>query len=171
MARHIVEEAIEAAIAAGNRETGTLLLGRLIEDRALLAAGAASAWALVVTEQVDVPEGAGTTASYVYPPEAFRRARALADLRGRGELVVGSQHSHGWRCRECTLRCEIRNLFFSSYDEVMARQFPVYAAHLVVGGDPARERERPVADLFVRLQGAMRRVAFALFHANDEARG
>ena len=74
-----------------------------------------------MTEQVEVEDGLGTLTSFTFPPEAFRRARQLADLRGRQESVLGTQHSHGWRCPECNLRCPIRNLFFSAEDERMAR--------------------------------------------------
>ncbi len=77
--------------------------------------------------------------------------------------MIGSQHSHGWRCAECQLRCPIQNLFFSTDDERMAQQFPIYGTFLVLGGDPDRDPDRPVANLYVRQRGLMRSIAFGTF--------
>jgi hypothetical protein len=159
----VVRDAVAEAIRHGNVETGKLLLGLLVEDPRLLEAGKATGWAVVVTEQVAVPEGLATASSFTYPPESFRQARQLAELRGHGEKVIGSQHSHGWRCQECDKKCEIRNLFFSTDDVGMAASFPVYAVFLVVGGHPERDRDRPVANLYVRQRGLMQAVPFGTF--------
>lgn len=161
--QRVYDAAIEAAVAAFNAEVGTLLVGRLVEDPALLEAGCEARWALVVTDQVDVPGGIGTQASFTFPPESFRRARQLARLRGAGEHVVGSQHSHGWRCQACDHACEINNLFFSSDDVRMAEQFPIYGVFMVVGGDPKRDRNRPVANFYVRLDGVVQQIAVGIY--------
>jgi hypothetical protein len=163
--RPIIETSIEQAIRHGNQESGTLVLGHLVEGRTNGPTGQTSAWAVVITEQVPVPDGQATTSSFTFPPESFRQARQLADLRTRGESVVGSEHSHGWRCHECPVAtpCEIRNLFFSAHDDRMAQQFPVYGAFLVVGGDPERDRDRPVVNCYVRIRGAMQAVPFGIF--------
>ncbi len=161
--RHVVDQAIEAAIDYGNQEVGTLLLGHLVCDPALLEAGKKTSWCIVVTEHVRIPTGEGTPTSFVFPPDSFRSARQLADLRGRNEQTIGSQHSHGWRCHECDQHCQIRNLFFSTDDVRMAEQFPVYAAFLVIGGDPDADRDRPVARLYVRRRGVMQSLPLAIF--------
>jgi hypothetical protein len=172
VARSVVDQSIEDAMRHGNQETGTLLIGELVADPSLGASraepalnrGAAAApWAVVVSDHVGVPDGLASNASFTFPPDSFRRARQLAELRGRAESVVGTQHSHGWRCHECMTNCEIRNLFFSSHDDRMARQFPVYAAFLVVGGDPDRDRNRPVMSCYVRRRGVMTPVPFGVF--------
>jgi hypothetical protein len=159
----ILDHATAEAIRHGKAETGTLMIGVLAEDENLVQAGFDTPWAVVLTEQVAVADGLATPTSFTFPPESFRRARQLAQLRGRNESVMGSQHSHGWRCPECQEHCPIRNLFFSHEDEKMARQFPIYSAFLVVGGDPERDSDRPVANLYVRHRGIMRSVGFGMF--------
>lgn len=161
--RPVLEDTVAEAVRHGNQETGKLLLGHLVEDRHLLELGKNSAWAVVVTEQAAAPDGAGTPTSFTFPPESFRRARQLADLRADGESVVGSQHSHGWRCHECDKQCEIRNLFFSADDVRMAGQFPVYAVFLVAGGDPDQDKQKPVVRAYVRRQGLMKAVRYGVF--------
>jgi hypothetical protein len=163
VARGVVDKAIAAAIHHGHDETGSLLLGLLVEDRALRAAGCRTSWAVVVTEQVPVIDDRATTTSFTFSPEAFRQARQLAALRGRGESVVGSQHSHGWNCPACAGRREIRNLFFSTEDQLMTHHFPVYGAFLVVGGDPDRSRDSPVMNLYVRLRGTIHAIAYGTY--------
>jgi len=163
VARAILEQATAEAIRHGKAETGTLLIGILADDNNLYPAGFDTPWAVVLTEQVEVGDGLATATSFTFPPESFRRARRLAQLRGRSESVMGSQHSHGWRCPECLEHCPIRNLFFSHDDEKMARQFPIYSAFLVAGGDPDRDSDRPVANLYVRHRGIMRSVGFGIF--------
>jgi hypothetical protein len=163
IASSLLDRGVAAAIQYGKLETGALLLGTLVDDRSLADVGFSSTWAVVLTEQVEVENGSGTPTSFTFPPESLRRARQLADLRGRQESVLGTQHSHGWRCAECNLHCSIRNLFFSTEDEKMARQFPVYGAFLVIGGDPDRDPDRPVANLYVRQQGMMKAISFGTF--------
>jgi hypothetical protein len=163
VARAILEQAVAEAVGHFNVETGTLLLGQLVADDALLHAGKETGWAVVVTEQVPIPDGVGTATSFTFPPEAMRAARQLAVLRNHGELVIGSQHSHGWRCRECELKCEINNLYFSADDVRMAELFPIYSVFLVVGGDPQRDRDNPVVNLYVRLDGTMQSIPFGTF--------
>ena len=68
-----------------------------------------------------------------------------------------------WSCPNCAGLREVRNLFFSSDDEIMTHHFPVYAPFIVVGGDPDRGRDRPVADLFARLRGTVRSIPFGTF--------
>lgn len=163
VSRAVLDTAIDEAARHEHQETGTLLLGLLVEDQALRAAGCRSSWAVVVTAQAAVDDGRGTASSFVFPPESFRQARRLATARGRGERVVGTQHSHGWSCPNCAGLREVRNLFFSSDDEIMTHHFPVYAPFIVVGGDPDRGRDRPVADLFARLRGTVRSIPFGTF--------
>ncbi|HEV3122704.1 MAG TPA: hypothetical protein VGY53_12405, partial [Isosphaeraceae bacterium] len=121
--RDVLQEAIDAAVRHGHEEVGTLLLGYLVEDPALRSAGCKTSWAIVITAQVAVEDPGATDTSFTFPPEAFRKARQLAELRGRGEQVVGSQHSHGWNCPNCVGKREIRNLFFSTVDERMTHHF------------------------------------------------
>ena len=79
------------------------------------------------------------------------------------EGVVGSQHSHGWTCPRRAGRRAASNLFFSSDDERMTHHFPVYAPFLVVGADPDRSRDRPVANLYVRLRGTIHNIPYGTF--------
>ncbi len=163
IARAVIDQAIDEAIQHGHDETGSLLLGVLVEDHALRDAGFRSSWAVVVTEQVSVIDHRATATSFTFCPESFRKARQLAALRGRGESVVGSQHSHGWNCPACAGRREIRNLFFSTEDVRMTHHFPVYAAFLVVGGIPERSRDSPVMNLYVRLRGTIQAIEYGTF--------
>ena len=162
--RQVLESAVAAAEQNPEQEVGTLLLGELVQAPEL-SGTCQSHWAVVVTEQVAVENGVGTAATYTFPPESFRRARQLAQLRQRHESVVGSQHSHGFRCGSCPKRseCQGSSIFFSAQDDRMAQQFPVYAVFLVVGGDPTRDRQHPVVDLFVRRNGLMRQASYAVF--------
>ena len=163
IARGVIDDAVAAAIRHGHDETGSLLLGLLVEDQVLRHSGCRTSWALVVTEQVPVIDEQATATSFTFCPEAFRQARHLAGLRGRGESVVGSQHSHGWNCPACAGRREIRNLFFSTEDQRMTQHFPIYGAFLVVGGDPDRSRDSPVTNLYVRLRGTIHAIPYGSF--------
>jgi len=163
IARTVVDQAIAEAMQHGHDETGSLLLGVLVEDHALRDAGFRTSWAVVVTEQVGVIDQRATATSFTFGPESFHKARQLAALRGRGESVVGSQHSHGWNCPACAGRREIRNLFFSTEDERMTHHFPVYGAFLVVGGVPERSRDSPVTNLYVRLRGTIHAIEYGTF--------
>lgn len=155
----VLDSAVAQAESAFNFETGALLLGSLVEDRRAYP----DRWAVVVTEQCKVDHGVGTMTTFTFPPESFRKTRQLAELRKGGEHVVGSQHSHGWRCAECDKQCEIRNLFFSSDDVRMTQQFPVYGVYLVVGGDPERDRDRPVVEVYARKGGVITSVPYGVF--------
>ncbi len=114
--RAVLEEVVEEAQAAPQREIGGVLLGHLVRrqqegDVSVMVTGLAA--------------GGNTTtacsASVTFTPETFALAREIVQLRGVGESIVGWYHSHPFRfCAECPLptppECIAKVLFFSQDD-------------------------------------------------------
>ena len=116
IARSVLEDAVEEARAAPEREIAGLLLGHVYHDPGrsevfVLVSGLASA--------EGTTEASAT--SVTLTGESFQQAREMIALRGRAESVVGWMHSHPMRfCEACPLptppECIQKILFFSSDD-------------------------------------------------------
>jgi hypothetical protein len=115
----VLEEAIGLAGAAGDVETGGVLVGALCRDsvrgdlyvevRALLPARHAISRADRLT----------------FTAETWEDARAAIALRGGGECWVGWMHSHPYFCRSCPAeartRCVLTLPFLSEHDRALHR--------------------------------------------------
>jgi proteasome lid subunit RPN8/RPN11 len=116
--RHVLEEAVDEAKGAPEREVGGVLLGRLRRDdqsRELF---------LEVTCLVPAEQTEATEMSVTFTHATWARAREVIDVRGENEMFVGWMHSHPFRfCKECPLpvpkECMDKVLFYSSDDEFL----------------------------------------------------
>jgi proteasome lid subunit RPN8/RPN11 len=150
--RHILEEAVEEAKRAPEREVGGVLLGHLCRDPK------DGELFLRVTCQVPAEETQATTTSVTFTPATWERVREVIELRGEGEVFAGWVHSHPFRfCDECPIpapvECVSKVLFYSADDEFLmelsfARPFMV---GLLTAVEP--KLERALGHLPLRLFG------------------
>jgi proteasome lid subunit RPN8/RPN11 len=150
--RRVLEEVVEEARQAPEREVGGVLLGHLGRDTE-----SASVF-LRVTCQVPAEQTEATTTSVTFTPETWARVREVQELRGEGEIFVGWVHSHPFRfCAECPVptpaECLDKVLFYSSDDEFLMEQ--LFARPFMVGLLTAVEPrlERTLGHAPVRLYG------------------
>jgi proteasome lid subunit RPN8/RPN11 len=122
--RHVLEEAVDEAKRAPDREVGGFLLGHLCRDP--------EGGELFLHVACHVPAEAteATQTSVTFTPESWQRAREVIAWRGEGEIFAGWVHSHPFRfCDECTVpakpECVGKVLFFSPEDRfLMELTFP-----------------------------------------------
>jgi proteasome lid subunit RPN8/RPN11 len=116
--QHVVEEAVEEAKRAPEREVGGVLLGRLRRDeqtRELF---------LEVTCLVPAEQTEATEMSVTFTHATWARVREVIEVRDENEMFVGWMHSHPFRfCKECPLpvpkECMDKVLFYSSDDDFL----------------------------------------------------
>jgi proteasome lid subunit RPN8/RPN11 len=124
MPRHVLEESVEEARKAPEREVGGVLLGHLCRDEET------GELFLEVSCLVPAEETEATALSVTFTHQTWARVREVMQWRGESELVVGWMHSHPFRlCAECPLpvppECQSKVLFYSSDDEfLMELSFP-----------------------------------------------
>ena len=135
----------------------------LVEDQALREAGCRTSWAVVVTEQVSVIDDRATATSFTFCPERFARPVIWLHCEAGASRSWAPSTRTAGTAPPVSGRREIRNLFFSTEDERMTHHFPVYAVFLVVGGDPERNRDSPVMNLYVRLRGTIHAIEYGTF--------
>jgi proteasome lid subunit RPN8/RPN11 len=122
--RRVIDEAVEEAERAPEREVGGALLGHLRRDTA------SGEIFVEVTCQVPAEETTATEVSVTFTPETWARVREVIEVRGAGEIFVGWVHSHPFGlCDECPAKpppeCVGKVLFFSEDDEfLMELSFP-----------------------------------------------
>ncbi len=114
--RRVVEEAVEEAKQAPEREVGGVLLGHLRRDDGGLY--------LEVTALVPAEGTEATELSVTFTHATWARVREVIAVRGEGESFVGWMHSHPFRfCKECPLpvpkECLDKVLFYSADDEFL----------------------------------------------------
>jgi proteasome lid subunit RPN8/RPN11 len=166
--RHVLEEAVEEARRAPEREVGGVLLGHLcrdVEDGHIF---------LQVTCQVPAEQTEATTTSITFTNRTWARVREVVELRGEGEIFAGWVHSHPFRfCEECSLptppECVAKVLFYSSDDEFLMEL--TFARPFMVGLLTAVEPklEQSLGHLPVKLYGWRQgEIAARGFHVIDE---
>jgi proteasome lid subunit RPN8/RPN11 len=91
----VLEEALELARAAGECESGGVLVGRLCRasDEAELF--------LEITGLIPARHATATSASFTFSAETWNAAQAALTLRGGGVVLAGWMHSHPFFCRAC----------------------------------------------------------------------
>lgn len=121
----IVSQAEELTRAAGDVETGGILVGHLVRDRAR------SEVFTEVTGLVPARNATADATSLHFTPEVWSDVHAAIALRGHEEIWVGWFHSHPVRvwCRKCAperqATCSMRQNFFSEHDRSLHRSvFP-----------------------------------------------
>lgn len=102
-------------------ETGGVLIGHLLRDKATRDL------AVHLTAQIPAAHAPATAAKLSFTAETWAAARSAIALRGRGELMLGTWHSHpavAW-CAKCPLErqraCGLRLPFFSEDDALLHR--------------------------------------------------
>jgi hypothetical protein len=132
--RVVLEEAAALSGAAGAKETGGVLVGRLHRDP---AGGEIFA---EVTAQIHARGAEADLTRLSFTPQTWTEVRAAISLRRRGEIMLGWWHSHPVRewCKACAPErqqvCSMRSEFFSAHDRALHRAvFPrAYSVALVV---------------------------------------
>jgi proteasome lid subunit RPN8/RPN11 len=152
-ARSLLDEAAGEATAAGELETGGVLLGHLSRN------ADSGDLILEVTAQVPAREAVAEEVSLRFTPQTWQAVHAALRLRRASERIVGWWHSHPrkvWPCHGCAperrARCPSNRPFFSGMDVTFHRTAfpgPVNLALLLsFQADPA-----PRHDLFGWRQG------------------
>lgn len=115
--RQVLDEAAQAATAAGDLEAGGVLLGRVGRD---VEAGDL---VVEVTAQVPATEAVAEDASLRFTPQTWAAVQAALRLRRSDERIVGWWHSHPrtvWPCHACPAErragCPSNKAFFSAMD-------------------------------------------------------
>jgi proteasome lid subunit RPN8/RPN11 len=122
--RRVIDEAVEEATRAPDREVGGALLGHLRRD------GETGGIFVEVTCHVPAQETEATEASVTFTPATWARVREVIEVRGEGEIFVGWVHSHPFGlCDECPAKpppeCVAKVMFFSDDDKfLMELSFP-----------------------------------------------
>lgn len=117
----VVDEATKLALAHPEEEVGAVLIGHLCRDplsRALF---------VEITAQIPAVHTQSTSTSLTFTAETWAAVRSAVDLRGRGEIWLGSMHTHPVRawCKKCApdrrAVCPLRGNFFSTTDVALHR--------------------------------------------------
>jgi proteasome lid subunit RPN8/RPN11 len=116
--RLVLEEAVEEAKQAPEREVGGFLVGHLCRD------DETGELFLRITCHVPAEETEATETSVTFTAETWAKAREVVQWRGEGEIFAGWVHSHPFRfCAECPNPpkpdCAGKVLFFSSEDHFL----------------------------------------------------
>jgi hypothetical protein len=116
--RAVLEEAVEEAKLAPDREVGGFLLGHLCRD------DGTNELFLHVTCHVPAQQTEATETSVTFTGETWAKAREVVAWRGESEIFAGWVHSHPFRfCAECPNPpkpdCAGKVLFFSPEDHFL----------------------------------------------------
>jgi hypothetical protein len=115
----LLEQVAELARAAGDRETGGILVGKLWRDPG-------GALFTQVTAQIAATHTEATESSLRFTPATWVNVEAAIGLRGLGEITLGWWHSHPFFCRNCSTaeraRCPLSSPAFSVADKNVHRE-------------------------------------------------
>src|SRR5262245_5129874 len=116
--RPVLEEALEEAKQASDREVGGFLLGHLCRD------DQSGELFLRITCHVPAEGTEATGTSVTFTADTWGRARTVVEWRGEGEIFAGWVHSHPFHfCAECPNPprpdCAGKVLFFSPEDHFL----------------------------------------------------
>jgi proteasome lid subunit RPN8/RPN11 len=137
--RRVLDEAVERAQAAGDFETGGVLVGTLRRD-----ADAPEIF-VEVTAQIPAPHTLSRSTKLTFTGETWAAVQAAIDLRRRNEIMLGWWHFHPDFCRlrscpvERRKRCTGASPFFSAEDvHLHATCFPsAYQVALLISDSTA----------------------------------
>jgi hypothetical protein len=163
----VLEALRTEVLAEGAVERAALLVGRLLHDADRGAA------LIRVTGKVDVEVGPGgaSRAHFSFGSDSFLSARARAERRRDGTVLVGWGHTHP-PCQHCvdTPSCAVETICFSADDEeVHSSAFPSsYMVGLVAGKLGHLPATRPGFRLYGWKRGKLAERSFAV---SGEQRG
>jgi hypothetical protein len=114
----VIEETRALALAAGAKEVGGILVGRLVRDASLPEI------ALVVTAQIPARQALGEADKLTFTPETWAAVEQAIALRRSDEIIGGWWHSHPARswcaAKNCPAEerraCVLQQGFFSADD-------------------------------------------------------
>lgn len=158
----VIEETIAQTIDAGGLEQAGFLIGHLCID----PRGPAY---MVITAQVPAKEGVvAKEHSFTFSHEAFLAARGIANLRKRGEIVLGWQHNHHY-CNGCPGNPSGSTIFFSSADGIVhVSAFPrPFQVALVAGRDLTLEAARPAVRMYGWKDGDLAELSYVPFRGQE----
>lgn len=139
VAQAVVAQSVDLVRAAGDLETGGILVGRLRQDR---SAGAAKVF-LEITAQIPALHTDQEEMRVTFTDKTWAAARDALALRQSEEMIVGWFHSHPDFCGKCTVEkradCSLNGIFFSKTDISLHRtMFPkAWMAGLLFSNRPA----------------------------------
>jgi proteasome lid subunit RPN8/RPN11 len=117
--QRILDEAVEMARAAGETETGGILVGRLHRDPS------APEIFVEVTALIPDPHTVANAMQVTFTAETWAAVDAALALRRRNEMKLGWFHSHPDFCRKCPEenreRCHLSRPFLSADDLLLHR--------------------------------------------------
>lgn len=138
MPGRVLDEIRELTEAYRGVETGGVLIGHLRWDA---AAGDLFA---DVTEQIHARDAVGDAMRLQFTAECWRQIRAVMELRGEEEQILGWWHSHCGKefCKNCPVErqrtCGLQEGFLSEHDKLLHRTvFPQAYATALVATDTA----------------------------------
>jgi len=114
----VLDQAAALTRAAGRLETGGILIGRLLRDKDRRDLG------VDVTALIPARHAEAERMQIAFTADTFEYVRHAIDVRGRGEIMLGSMHSHPFLCNpdcppESRRVCPLQSDFFSSQDVQM----------------------------------------------------
>ena len=119
VSRSLLDEARSLGQAAGDVETGGILVGKLLRD------GNGTLFSMV-TAQIPAEHTRATRASLGFTPETWASVNAAISLRASDEITVGWWHSHPFFCSQCTpanrALCPFAAPMFSAADRALHRE-------------------------------------------------
>jgi proteasome lid subunit RPN8/RPN11 len=131
--QHVLDEASTLTRAAGDLETGGVLIGHLSRDSSWDGSHGAFEIFIEITAVIPAHHTLGTTTKLTFTSDTWTDVRHAVALRRQQEMVLGWFHSHpqhAWcRAKGCALddqlRCRSADGFFSSDDVALHRtMFP-----------------------------------------------
>jgi proteasome lid subunit RPN8/RPN11 len=130
VAQALVAQCVDLVRAAGELETGGILLGRLHRDR---SAGEDGVF-LEITAQIPAQHTDQREMQVTFTDKTWAAARDVLALRRSDESIVGWFHSHPDFCRNCApekrANCSLNGIFFSSADVSLHRTMFARAWHV-----------------------------------------
>ena len=132
--QRVLDECRELTAAAGDQETGGIIIGSLCRDAAM------GTVFLRASAQIAAQYTVAGGTSLAFTPETWIQVQGAIDLRRRDEIMLGWWHSHPVKtwCKECPpekrKKCPLLVDYFSAQDRLLHRAvFPAaYSIALVV---------------------------------------
>ena len=149
VSRRMTADILERTERAGTNEAGGAVLGKILWLAEPLP-GAATRIVTILSVGLTDDRHVGDAGSFRFNPEALAEAAEIARLRGRGEAILTTWHSHGWspRCANCIKEaCGFpgANLVSADDYQLLESLFSSKATLLPIAGRrPGSQAERPV---------------------------
>lgn len=160
----MAEDAVNACLAAGARETGGTALGALVRLKEPLA-NTTTRIVTLLTTCLEDRRHSGKLNEWSISPEAIAAGQEIADMRGMGESVMTIVHTHGFstECGNCNQNAscplaECTHVSLLDY-QVMETLFPGKSTLMPIAGRKlGAPGKRPVLEIHAWRGGEMRPV-------------